>query len=225
MSEQITPAHPRVSTAGSFFTMAPRAAIRPTPRASTMVTMAGRPSGMAATASDTAVRNISSIRFPWIKPTPNMTAHTDRHRKDRVREISPIFCWRGVSVPSSPRSSPAMCPIWVSIPVAHTRAVPRPAVMRVPEMTMLVQSPRGAPSARASAGAFSTGMDSPVMADSSAWMRLHSRIRASAGTRSPASRRITSPGTSWAAGSFTGRPPRRTVAWGADSLRSSSRAC
>ena len=47
---------------------------------------------MAATASDTAVRNISSIRFPWINPTPNMTAHTDRHRKDRVREISPIFC-------------------------------------------------------------------------------------------------------------------------------------
>ena len=92
LSEQITPAHPKVSTAGSFLTMAPRAAIRPTPRASTMVTMAGRPSGMAATARDTAVRNISSIRFPWIKPTPNMTAHTDRHRKDRVWEISPIFC-------------------------------------------------------------------------------------------------------------------------------------
>ena len=39
LSEQMTLAQPRVSTAGSFFTMAPRSAIRPTPRASTMVTM------------------------------------------------------------------------------------------------------------------------------------------------------------------------------------------
>ena len=34
--------------------------IRCTPRASTMVTMAGRPSGMAATARDTAAMSISS---------------------------------------------------------------------------------------------------------------------------------------------------------------------
>ena len=60
----MTLAQPSVSTAGSFFTMAPRAAIRWTPRARTMVTMAGSPSGMAATARDTAVRNISSIFFP-----------------------------------------------------------------------------------------------------------------------------------------------------------------
>ena len=64
LSEQITPAQPRVSTAGNFFTMARRLAIRATPRASTMVTMAGRPSGMAATARDTAVRNISSMGRP-----------------------------------------------------------------------------------------------------------------------------------------------------------------
>ena len=225
MSEQITPAHPRVSTAGSFFTMAPRRAIRPTPRARTMVTMAGSPSGMAATARETAVRNMSSRSFPWMSPTPNITAHTHRHRKDRVFEISPIRRWRGVSVPSLSRSSPAIRPIWVSIPVAHTRAVPRPAVMRVPEMTMLVQSPRGASAGRDSDGAFSTGTDSPVMGDSSAWRRLHSRIRASAGTRSPASNRITSPGTSWAAGIFVTFPPRRTAAWGEDNFRSSSRAC
>ena len=100
LSEQITPAQPRVSTAGSFLTMARRFAMRPTPRASTMVTMAGRPSGMAATARDTAVRNMSSIPRPWSRPTPNITAHTHRHTKDRALEISAIFFCRGVS-PSS----------------------------------------------------------------------------------------------------------------------------
>ena len=60
LSEQITPAQPRVSTAGSFLTMALYFTIRCTPRASTMVTMAGRPSGMAATARATADMNIST---------------------------------------------------------------------------------------------------------------------------------------------------------------------
>ena len=64
LSEQITPAQPRVSTAGSFFTMALCFTIRCTPRASTMVTMAGRPSGMAATARETAAMSISS-RGRW----------------------------------------------------------------------------------------------------------------------------------------------------------------
>ena len=50
LSEQITEAQPRVSTAGRRLMMALRRAIRPTPTASTMVTMAGSPSGMAATA-------------------------------------------------------------------------------------------------------------------------------------------------------------------------------
>ena len=73
-----------------------------------MVTMAGRPSGMAATARETAVRNISSRPFPWNKPTPNITAHTDRHRKDRDLEISPIRFWRGVSPSPLSSSSPAI---------------------------------------------------------------------------------------------------------------------
>ena len=59
LSEQITAAQPSVSTAGSFFTTALRDAISRTPLESIMVTIAGSPSGMAATASDTEVRNIS----------------------------------------------------------------------------------------------------------------------------------------------------------------------
>ena len=108
LSEQITPAHPKVSTAGSFFTMARRLAMRLTPRASTMEMMAGRPSGMAATARDTAVRNISSRFRPWSSPTPNMTAHTHRHRKDSVLEISPIFFCKGVSLSSLSIRRPAI---------------------------------------------------------------------------------------------------------------------
>ena len=114
LSEQMTPAQPRVSTAGSFFTIAPRLAIRPTPRASTRVTMAGRPSGMAATARETAVRNISSIFFPWRRPNPNITAHTHRHRKDSFWEISAILAWRGVVPSSWSESIPAIWPIWLS---------------------------------------------------------------------------------------------------------------
>lgn len=117
-----------------------------------------------------------------------------------------------------------MRPICVSMPVAVTRAVARPAVTSVPEITMLVQSPRGASSGSGPPAAFSTGTDSPVIALSSQRSPAASSRRASAGTRSPASSRITSPGTSSAASTRTGAPPRRAVAWGEVIFRSSSRA-
>ena len=53
LSEQITEAEPSVSTDDSFLTMAWCLAMRCTPSASTTDRMAGRPSGTAATASDT----------------------------------------------------------------------------------------------------------------------------------------------------------------------------
>jgi hypothetical protein len=53
LSEQMTDAEPSVSTDDSFLTMALRRAMRCTPSASTIDRMAGRPSGTAATASDT----------------------------------------------------------------------------------------------------------------------------------------------------------------------------
>ena len=117
-----------------------------------------------------------------------------------------------------------MRPICVSMPVAVTRAVARPAVTSVPEITILVQSPRGASSGSGPPAAFSTGTDSPVIALSSQRSPAASSRRASAGTRSPASSRITSPGTSSAASTRTGAPPRRAVAWGEVIFRSSSRA-
>ena len=83
-------------------------------------------------------------------------------------EISPIRFWRGVSPRPVSKSNPAIWPIWVSIPVATTKAVPRPAVIRVPEISIFSRSPRGVLAGRDSIAAFSTGTDSPVMGDSSA---------------------------------------------------------
>ena len=55
LSEQITLTLPNASTVGSFFTIAFRFDMRKTPSASVTVVTIGRPSGMAATARDTAV--------------------------------------------------------------------------------------------------------------------------------------------------------------------------
>ena len=74
LSVQMTETEPSVSTAGSRRTSARRVAMRRAPSASEMVTTAGRPSGMAATASETATRNISSAGSPRATPRPNTSA-------------------------------------------------------------------------------------------------------------------------------------------------------
>lgn len=56
LSEQMTETEPSVSTDGSFLTIALRFDIRRTPRARVTVTTMGRPSGIAATASETVPR-------------------------------------------------------------------------------------------------------------------------------------------------------------------------
>ena len=88
----------------------------------------------------------------------------------------------------------------------------------------MVLSPNGAFSSTTVSASFSDGTDSPVSADSSLF-KLTLRIRrASAGTKSPASRRIISPGTSIAASITFSSPSRITLAWGADILFNASRA-
>ena len=71
LSVQMTVVAPRVSTAGNRRISACLSTMRVTPRASVMVTIAGRPSGMAATARLTAVRNISTSGSPRSTPSPN----------------------------------------------------------------------------------------------------------------------------------------------------------
>ena len=87
-----------------------------------------------------------------------------------------------------------MCPTSVSMPVAVTAHRARPLVTTVADRTMLARSARGV-SAGTGAADLSTARDSPVMALSSALSPAHSKMRASAGTRSPASSRMMSPGT------------------------------
>jgi hypothetical protein len=60
LSVQMTVVDPSVSTAGSRRVTARRCAIRCTPTARAMVTIAGSPSGIAATASETAASTAST---------------------------------------------------------------------------------------------------------------------------------------------------------------------
>ena len=126
LSEQMTEAEPSVSTAGRRRMMALRLTMRCTPMASTMVTMAGRPSGMAETASDTAVMKMSMTSMPLSRPTTNTTAQAARARMPRyLPRLASFFC-SGVWVSSLESSRLAILPISVFMPVAVTTAVARP---------------------------------------------------------------------------------------------------
>ena len=117
---------PSVSTAGRrrmsafFFT------IRCTPMERTIVTMAGSPSGIAETASETAVIKISSTSMPESSPTTKMTAQANSATMPRYLPSCASFFCSGVCPSSSPSSRPAMRPISVCIPVAVTTAVAVP---------------------------------------------------------------------------------------------------
>ena len=89
---------------------------------------------------------------------------------------------------------------------------------------MLTRSPSAASAATGSCASFSDGTDSPVSADSSDFRPALCSRRASAGTKSPASSRMMSPGTSDAASMICSVPSRSTRACGADMLLSASSA-
>ena len=126
LSEHTTLTHPNVSTLGRRFTMAFAFTIRETESASTIVTMAGSPSGTAATAREIAVISISpTSRFCRIA-MPKRSTHKNT---DTVPKILPRsanrFC-KGVSSTFAAFSIPAIFPISVSIPMADTLPTPRP---------------------------------------------------------------------------------------------------
>ena len=126
LSEQITDALPRVSTAGSLRIMAFLLTMRCTPMESTIVTMAGSPSGMAETARETAVIKISRAGMPLDTPTTKMTAQAASARMPRYFPSCESFCWSGVCVSSSPSNRFAIFPISVCMPVAVMIAVAVP---------------------------------------------------------------------------------------------------
>jgi hypothetical protein len=223
LSLQITVALPSVSTAGSLRINTFRVAIRRTPMASAMVTMAGSPSGTAATASDTAAMKTCSAGIPRASPATAVTATIPRHSAISTRLTRASRACKGVVVTDAPAMRWAIFPSSVFIPVAATSARPLPAAMAVPMKTMSRRSARGAP-ATATSTVLPAGTLSPVSTASFADSWLASSTRASAATMSPASSSRRSPGTTSTAGTTTGRPSRTTVARGAVNERKASRA-
>ena len=126
LSEQMTEALPKVSTAGRRRIIAFLLTIRCTPMDSTMVTMAGRPSGMAETARETAVIKISRAGIPLEMPTTKITAQQAIANAPSILPNWVSFCCRGVWPSSSLSRRFAILPISVSIPVAVTIAVAVP---------------------------------------------------------------------------------------------------
>ena len=210
LSVQMTSALPRVSTVWRPLTSEPRLRIRRTASASDTVTMAGSPSGTAATASEIPVTSIAKGLSPRSTPSTATAAQITRQPAAMVLPRWSSRRASGVGSGSMVSSIPAMRPISVSIPVAVTRAVQLPLTTIVPMRTMF--SP---------AGTRSTGTDSPVSSDSSQ-ETPPSSSSASAGTRSPAAKRITSPGTASAAGISRRAPSRNTFAVGAASRERAS---
>ena len=131
LSEQMTCAQPSVSTAVSRRMTAPRRLIFVTPMDSTIVTTAASPSGMAATARLTAMRNVSSTTRPLMvpvrsTPTANTTAQMPSTSHVRMRLSCVRRSCRGVLFSFVCVSASAMWPISVCMPVAVTTARPRP---------------------------------------------------------------------------------------------------
>ena len=225
LSVHTTCAQPSVSTAGSRRTSALRRAIRVVPRASTIVVIAGSPSGMAATARATATRNIvRGLCAPNSQPARKTTAEaTTQPMTMSLPNLSSCFS-SGVSSSSTSASMPAIEPSSVFMPVLHTTPRARPRVTRVPMKAMFTRSASPTAGSRSSVASFCTGTDSPVKAASSTSRSAVVHRRRSAATLSPSSRRITSPGTTVADGSSDTCPPRTTRATGEVMSRSAASA-
>ncbi len=181
-----------------------------------MVTIAANPSGIAATPSETAIIKISRIGRPYNKPTTNINTQIPKQIIDNIFEISAIFFCKGVMFSSSEINMPAIRPTSVFIPVSVTTHVARPLVITVEEINIFLRSAKPVSSGRLSISFLLTGTDSPVIAASSAFRLIAFSTRASAGTKSPASNSIMSPGTNVVVSTCSSCPSRITLAKGAD---------
>ena len=133
LSEQMICVQPSVSTAVSLRMIAFLLDMFVTPMDSTTVTTAANPSGIAATASDTATMNVSSSSAPLMPalparstPTPKITAQMPSTSTVRMRLSWLSLRCSGVCSSAVCASAPAILPISVFMPVPVTTAVPRP---------------------------------------------------------------------------------------------------
>jgi len=103
-----------------------RLAMRCMPIDSTIVTIAGSPSGIADTASDTLVMKISRTGMRFRRPMTKITAQAAIATKPSVFPSFASFNCSGVAVSSAPSRRSAIFPISVFMPVAVTTARARP---------------------------------------------------------------------------------------------------
>ena len=195
MSEHITLLLPSVSTAGNFLIILLCFAIFDTPIDNTIVTIAGNPSGIAATANPTDVINISIGFIFFIIPIINIIKHIAKHAIPNILPTSPSFFCIGVSGVSLFFIRFAIWPTFVFIPVSVTIAVACPVITLLPINAMLCISPNGIFVLFITSDCFSTGKFSPVKLYSSIFKFVHFIILQSAGTLFPASNFTMSPGT------------------------------
>ena len=192
--------------------------------ARTMVTMAGKPSGIAETANETDVIKISSAGMPLAKPTPKMMPQATTATIPSVLPKRASLACNGVCSAFAQSRRCAIFPTSVSMPVAVTTAFPVPVRTLQPEKTILQRSAICAFSGRTASAFFSASADSPDKADSSHFNPEHSSKRASAGRISPLSKQRMSPGTRLAASMRFSCPSRMTFASGAAKFFNASSA-
>ena len=136
LSDTITVVLPNVSTAGRERIIAPRCAMRRTPTANVIVSTTGNPSGMADTATATAVKKISAGDMPRTSPmtstsVASATIVSPTRRLNTAKAIS-----MGVAVRPTARIASAMRPNSVAAAVRTTTPRPRPCTTVVPANAM-----------------------------------------------------------------------------------------
>ena len=214
LSLLMTVVPPSVSTSVSDLTTALSAASRCAPDDSISWTNVGSPVGIAEIAVDTHSSASVLPSSPRMIPTMAMTATAAQARmpKSLVR-LSSSRC-SGDFVRLVAVTIVAMWPICVDWPVATTTMVAEPRVTWVFWKTRFVRSPSAVSPSGSVVASLAIGALSPVSEASWTSSDADVMMRASAGTRSPASINTRSPGTSPVESISSMLPARRTRALG-----------
>mmetsp|Transcript_22832 Transcript_22832/g.54592 ORF Transcript_22832/g.54592 Transcript_22832/m.54592 type:complete len:418 (+) Transcript_22832:1675-2928(+) len=213
LSEQITVTDPRVSTAGSCRMIALLFASICIASASEIVTTAGRPSGMIATAMATVDLKASPTVKSWMRyaTQKEIAAMISTNNAIHLPNIS-SWTIRFVFCESTLETIAEILPISARSPVPHTTPLPCPVITIVAENAMFFRSPR-ADCGKQTSVILVMGFDSPVsIASRIPQLPVTSIMRRSAGQRSPAWMKHTSPGTTFFASINFRSPERITVA-------------
>mmetsp|Transcript_37586 Transcript_37586/g.77191 ORF Transcript_37586/g.77191 Transcript_37586/m.77191 type:complete len:253 (-) Transcript_37586:319-1077(-) len=210
--------------AGSCLMMALLRAMSCMARASEMVTTAGRPSGMMATAMETADLKASPTVWSCAKCASMKAAKAMMKTKTEIQRPKISSCTiKLVFIVSTVPTMVLMRPISAKSPVPITIPFPSPSMTMVAEKAKSLRSPSAA-SPATGVMFLLMGLLSPVSIASRHERRATSNKRTSAGTWSPALSATTSPGTSSFAGISNWLPSRMTIEFGASMFLMASAA-